>query len=67
MNDPEKIMQVLYTEPNVYYFKFWDLKFRLKKRVNLYDIWYEDEKIHGILFNFIKFHIRFEYSQLEKR
>ncbi len=61
-----KVMQVLYTEENIYYFKFWDLKFRLKKRANLYDIWYENDRIYVVLFMKIKFNFKFEYSKLEK-
>ena len=62
-----KVMQVLYTEENIYYFKFWDLKFRLKKRANLYDVWYENDRIYVVLFMKIKFSFKFEYSKLEKK
>ncbi len=62
-----KIMQVLYTEPNIYYFKFWSLKLRFKKRANLYDFWYENDRIYAVLFSFIKFNFKFEYSKLEKK
>ncbi len=62
-----KIMQVLYTEENIYYFKFRNLKFRLKKRTNLYDIWYQDDRIYVVLFMKIKFNFKFEYSKLERK
>ncbi len=62
-----KIMQVLYTEKNIYYFKFWNFKIRLKKRANLYDVWYENDKIYIVLFKKIKFKIKFEYSKLEQK
>ncbi len=62
-----KIMQVLYTEENIYYFKFWNLKIRLKKRANLYDVWYENDRIYVVLFMIIKFNFKFEYSKLERK
>ena len=62
-----KIMQVLYTEENIYYFKFWNFKLRLKKRANLYDVWYENDKIYVVLFMKIKFSFKFEYSKLEQK
>lgn len=62
-----KIMQILYTEENIYYFKFWNLKFRFKKRANLYDVWYENDRIYVVLFMKIKFDFKFEYSKLEQK
>ncbi len=61
-----KIMQILYTEENIYYFKYRKLIIRIKKRANLYDIWYENDRIYVILFNIIKFNFKFEYSKLER-
>ena len=60
-----KIMQILYWEENVYYFRFKKLVFRLKKRMHLYNIWYKDDVINVELFQKIKFKIKFEYSKLE--
>ena len=61
-----KIMQVLYTEENIYYFKFWKLIFRLKKREKWFNIWYENDRIYVVLFGKIKFNFKFEYSKLEQ-
>ena len=60
-----KIMQILYWEENVYYFRFKKLVFRLKKRMHLYNIWYKDDVINVELFQKIKFKFKFEYSKLE--
>ena len=62
-----KIMQILYTEENIYYLKYRKLVVRLKKRANLYDIWYENDRIHVVLFSFIKMSFKFEYSKLERK
>ena len=62
-----KVMQVLYTEENIYYLKYRKIILRLKKRANLYDIWYENDRIFVVLFMKIKFSFKFEYSKLEKR
>ena len=62
-----KVMQILYTEENVYYFKYKKLILRLKKRAKLYDIWYENDRIYVVLFMKIKFSFKFEYSKLEKK
>ncbi|MBQ9245016.1 glycosyltransferase [bacterium] len=61
-----KIMQILYTEDNIYYFKCYFIKLRLKKRPNICNVWYENDIIYCILFNNIKFHFNFEYSKLEQ-
>ena len=62
-----KIMQILYTEEGIYYFKYRKLILRLKKRANLYDVWYENDRIYVVLFSIIKFSFKFEYSKLEKK
>ena len=61
-----KIMQILYTEEGIYYLKYRKLVLRLKKRANLYDIWYENDRIYCVLLSCIKFSFKFEYSKLEK-
>ena len=61
-----KVMQILYTEEGIYYFKYRKLVFKLKKRAALYDVWYENDRINFILFSFIKFGFKFEYSKLER-
>ena len=62
-----KIMQLLCTEENIYYLKFWSLKIRFKKRANICNIWYENDQIHIILFSKIKFNFKFEYSKIEQK
>ena len=62
-----KVMQILYTEEGIYYFKYRKLILRLKKRANLYDVWYENDRIYVVLFSIIKFNFKFEYSKLEKK
>lgn len=59
-----KIIQILCTEQNRYYFKFWAIKFWLKKRPNLLDVWYENDKIYIIIFNKIKLNFKFEFSKI---
>lgn len=61
-----KVMQVLYTEKDIYYFKFWQLIFRFKKRANICDIWYENDRIYFVLLSIIKFNFKFSYSKLEQ-
>ena len=55
------------SKENIYYFKFRNLKFRLKKRANLYDVWYQNDRIYVVLFMKIKFNFKFEYSKLERK
>ena len=59
-----KVIQILCTEQNRYYFKFWAVKFWLKKRPNLLDVWYENDKIFIIIFKKIKFNFKFEFSKI---
>ena len=61
-----KLMQILYTEKEAYYFKFWKLIFKIKRRDNLYNVWYSNDKIYFLLFGKIKFNFKFEYSKLEQ-
>ena len=61
-----KIMQILYKEENIYYFKFWNLIFRLKKREKICDISYEKDRIYIVIFGKIEFNFKFEYSKLEQ-
>ncbi|MBQ4122871.1 hypothetical protein IJD44_04005, partial [bacterium] len=61
-----KIMQILYTEEGIYYFKYRKLIWRLKKRAKLCDVWYENDRIYFVLLSFIKFSFKFEYSKLER-
>ena len=62
-----KIMQVLYTESNVYYFKYRKLVIRIKRRDHIYNIWYADDKIYIKFYNKIIIPIKFEYSKIEPK
>ncbi len=62
-----KIMQILYTEENIYYFKFWKHIFRIKKQADKCDVWYENDRIYVVILKKIKFDFKFEYSKLEKK
>ncbi len=62
----KKIIQILHNEENVYYFKFWNLIFCLKKRANICDIFFENDRIYVVLFGKIRFNFKFEYSKLEQ-
>ena len=59
-----KIIQVLETDKNIYYFKFWSLKIKLKKKPEFFEINYKNDKIFVCIFRVIKFSIKFEYSKL---
>ena len=60
-----KIMQILYTENNIYYLKYRKIVVRFKKRPEYCDIWYENDKIYIVLFKKLKFTVKFEYSKIE--
>ena len=60
-----KVMEILYTENNIYYLKYRKLVVKLKKRAEYCDIWYADDRIYIVLFNKFKFSIKFEYSKIE--
>lgn len=62
-----KIMQILYTEENIYYLKYRKIIWRLKKRANLYDVWYANDRLYVVLFSVIKFNFKFEFSKLEQK
>lgn len=59
-----KIMEILYTEENIYYIKINKLKFRIKKRSNIVDIWYANDRIFIVLFMKYKINFKFNYSKL---
>ena len=59
-----KVIQILCTKEDRYYFKFWAIKFWLKKRPNLLDVWYENDKIFIVIFKKIKFNFKFEFSKI---
>ena len=62
-----KIIQILYFDNDCYTFKYKKFILKFKKRKNICDIWYKNDKIYFVLFNHIKFNIKFEFSDLEKQ
>ncbi len=62
----DKVIQVLCTDENMYYFKFWKLIIRLKRIERICDVSYENDRIYVILFDKIKFNFKFEYSKIEQ-
>lgn len=62
-----KVMQILYTEENIYYFKYKKLILKLKKRPKVCDVWYENDKIYVVIFMKIKLVFKFEYSKIEQK
>ena len=61
-----KIIQILETEKDCYYFKFWSLKFKIKKIPRILDVNYKNDRIYIIFLDIIKLSIKFEYSKLER-
>lgn len=61
-----KLMEILYTEDGIYYIKFKTFKRRIKKRVEICNVWYQNDRIYVELFRKIKFNFNFEYSKLEQ-
>ncbi len=61
-----KVMQILYTEPDVYYFKYKKLVFRIKRRDDLYNCWYANDRLYFLLKGKYQMSIKFEYSELER-
>ncbi len=61
-----KIMQILETDKNNYFLKLWNFKTYIKKCPNIFNIFYENDKIYINILNRIKFNFNFEYSKLEK-
>ena len=61
-----KFMEILYKEEGVYFFKYKKHVKRLKKRPNLFDIYYYNDKIYVSILKKIKFNFDFNFSELEK-
>ena len=61
-----KLMEILYKEDGVYYLKYKTKIIRLKKRPNIFDIYYYDDKIYVRILKKIKFDFQFKFSKLEK-
>ena len=61
-----KVMEIMYKQEGIYYFKCKNFIFKLKKRPKLYDFYYYNDRIYIILLSVIKFDFEFKYSELEK-
>ena len=61
-----KIMEIMYKQEGIYYFKFGKFILKLKKRPKFYDFYYYNDRIYIILLSKIKFDFEFKYSELEK-
>ena len=61
-----KTMEIMYKEPGVYYFKFWKHIYRLKKRDDIYNFWYENERVYIQFMGRYRFSFKFEYAALEE-
>ncbi len=61
-----KLMEILYKEENVYFFKYKKHIFCIKKHPEIFDIYYNNDKIYVRILKKIKFDFTFKYSELEK-
>lgn len=65
-----KVIQILCSFDDSYFFKFWNFSFKIRKKKveKLFNVWYQNDKIFFVLFNSkIKFDIDFRYSVLEPK
>lgn len=61
-----KIMEFLYKEDGVYYIKYKNHILKLKKRPQILDIYYYNDKIYVSFLKKLKFNFNFNFSELEK-
>lgn len=61
-----KLMEVLYTENDIYYLKYKNKVLKLKKQAEILDMYYNNDRLFIIFFNKIKVNFKFKYSSLEK-
>ncbi|MBQ4122870.1 glycosyltransferase family 2 protein [bacterium] len=61
-----KFMEILYKEEGVYFFKYKKYIRRFKKRPNIFDIYYYNDRIYVSILKKIKFNFNFNFSELEK-
>ena len=61
-----KLMEILYREDGVYFFKYKTHIKRIKKCPIIFDIYYDNDKIYIRILKKIKFDFKFKYSELEK-
>ena len=61
-----KLMEILYKEEGVFYFKYKSLIFKIKKHPKIFDIYYYNDKIYISILKKIKLQFNFKFSNLEK-
>jgi glycosyltransferase involved in cell wall biosynthesis len=61
-----KLMEILYKENDVYFLKYKKRVLRIKKRPQIFDIYYNNDKIYIRILKKIKLDFIFRYSELEK-
>jgi len=61
-----KLMEIMYREDGVYFFKYKTHIFRIKKNPPVFDIYYYDDRIYVRILRKIKFDFKFNFSALEK-
>lgn len=62
-----KIMEIMYHREDYYTLKLYKNFWFLKKKTNIFDVWYCDDYLHFNILRKIKFKIKFHYSELEKK
>lgn len=61
-----KLMEIMYHEGQVYFFKYKNTIVRIKKRPVIFDIYYDNDRIYVRILKKIKFDFSFKFSELEK-
>ncbi len=61
-----KLMEIMYREEGVYFLKYKTKILRFKKRPNIFDIYYSNDRIYVRILKKIKFDFTFKFSELEK-
>ena len=61
-----KIMEIMYKEEGEYTIKYKERVVRIKKRPEIFDIYYYNDRIYIRILKKIKFDISFKFSELEK-
>lgn len=61
-----KLMEIMYKEEGVYFLKYKTHILKFKKRPNIFDIYYSNDKIYVRILKKIKFDFTFKFSELEK-
>lgn len=63
-----KIMEIMYANPKVYTFKVFKRHFCIKKRPQIFDMWYDNNKMVIAIYKLkLRFEFPFNYSELEDR